>query len=200
MPRQCRNVPCIPLATTMAEASGSTVFAARRENTAATPAGAIVGTITIGHHIILFPKLAPSCSVKISAAVITAPAAASPAMPRSKRPVRMFSTHPRRQLRGAGFCCSASPVPSAGQELLRLLPDTGLQHSPGVLVTADERFGRVGICCLVAWGGIGGTSGSVCTSSTVGRSAASAFSHAGPISSAWWISIAWSPRLAANPA
>ena len=50
----------MPLATIAALASGRTVRAARRENTAATPAGIAVGTTTIGHHIILLPKLAPS--------------------------------------------------------------------------------------------------------------------------------------------
>ena len=40
--------------------SGSTVRAARAENTAAIPAGIAVGTTTTGHHIILLPKLAPS--------------------------------------------------------------------------------------------------------------------------------------------
>lgn len=73
----------------MPAATGRTVFAALVLHTAAMPAGAIDGTITIGHHIILLPKLALSCSVKISAAVINAPTAASPARLRSKRPVRM---------------------------------------------------------------------------------------------------------------
>ena len=96
----------MPLATTTAEASGRTVLAARRLNTAATPAGAMVGMITTGHHIILLPKLAPSCSVKISAAVTSAPAAASPARLRSKRPVRMSVTPvaaERPRVRSADF-------------------------------------------------------------------------------------------------
>jgi len=51
------------LAITSSDATGSTVLAARRLNTAATPAGRRVGTIKIGHHIILLPKLALSCEV-----------------------------------------------------------------------------------------------------------------------------------------
>ncbi len=47
----------------MADAIGSTVLAARRENTAAIPAGTRVGMMTIGHHIIRLPKLAESCEV-----------------------------------------------------------------------------------------------------------------------------------------
>ena len=58
----------MPLATTTADAKGRMVLAARRLTTAATPAGAMDGMITTGHHIILLPKLAPSCSLKISAA------------------------------------------------------------------------------------------------------------------------------------
>ena len=46
---------------TLRVVSGSTVFAARRLKTAAMPAGIAVGTTTTGHHIILLPKLAPSC-------------------------------------------------------------------------------------------------------------------------------------------
>ena len=53
-------MPCTPLITIAALANGSTVRAARAENTAATPAGTAAGTMTTGHHIILFPKLAPS--------------------------------------------------------------------------------------------------------------------------------------------
>jgi len=37
------------------------VCAARRENTAAMPAGIAAGTIAIGYHIIRLPKRAPSC-------------------------------------------------------------------------------------------------------------------------------------------
>src|SRR3954452_23611499 len=37
-------------------ASGSTVLAARREKTAATPAGMAAGTTATGHHIIRFPE------------------------------------------------------------------------------------------------------------------------------------------------
>ena len=48
---------------TRSDATGNTVLAARRLNTAAIPAGKSVGTITIGHHIILLPKLALSCDV-----------------------------------------------------------------------------------------------------------------------------------------
>ena len=82
---------------TRSDASGSTVLAARRLNTAAIPAGRMVGTTTIGHHIILLPKLALSCEVKISPVVTIAPAAARPASVRSNRPVRTS--------------CSARPPP-----------------------------------------------------------------------------------------
>src|SRR5579875_2567196 len=90
---------------------GSTVWAARRLKTAATPAGAMVGTMTTGHHIILLPKLAPSCSVKISAAVMTAPAAARAARERSKRPVLMSAT--ARSARPAA-AISAHPLHGRG--------------------------------------------------------------------------------------
>jgi hypothetical protein len=45
-----------------ADTNGSTVFAARCEATDKMPAGTAVG-ITTGHHIILLPKLAASCSM-----------------------------------------------------------------------------------------------------------------------------------------
>ena len=60
IPRQCKYVPCTPLSTIAALLTGSTVLAARREKNPAAPAGIAVGTTTIGHHIILLPKLAPS--------------------------------------------------------------------------------------------------------------------------------------------
>jgi hypothetical protein len=59
----------------------------------ATPAAAPIGPRATGSHIILFPKLALSCSKKISAAVIMAPAAVSAAKLRSKRPVSMLRTN-----------------------------------------------------------------------------------------------------------
>src|SRR5437016_7894235 len=71
-----------------AEANGSTVLAAFGDATAAIPAGIAVGTMTTGHHIILLPKLAPSCEKKISAAVMAAPPAVSADSDLSKRPVR----------------------------------------------------------------------------------------------------------------
>ena len=51
------------------------------------PAAAPTGPSATGIHIILFPKLALSCSKKISAAVTSAPAAVSADRLRSKRPV-----------------------------------------------------------------------------------------------------------------
>ena len=42
---------------TNADDTGNTVFAARREKTAATPAGMSVGITKMGHHIVRLPKL-----------------------------------------------------------------------------------------------------------------------------------------------
>src|ERR1700744_5066900 len=121
----------MPLATTTADASGRTVLAARRLNTAAKPAGAIDGMITTGHHIILLPKLAPSCSVKISAAVTNAPAAARPARLRSNRPVRMSVTArvpmPNGTLLADLDRFGTSVALGAGKELLGLLADAGFE-------------------------------------------------------------------------
>ena len=61
-------------------------------NTAAIPAGTAVGTITTGHYIILFPKLAPSWDRKPSAAVTAAPTAVAADSVRSNRLVRIVST------------------------------------------------------------------------------------------------------------
>src|SRR5512141_1801835 len=71
---------------------GRTVRAARAENTAAIPAGIAVGTTTIGHHIILLPKLAPSWDRYISPAVTAAPTAVTAERLRSNRPVRTSAT------------------------------------------------------------------------------------------------------------
>jgi len=49
------------LSTTIVDANGNTVFAARFEKTPAMPAGTTVGITTTGTHIILLPKLAESC-------------------------------------------------------------------------------------------------------------------------------------------
>src|SRR6476469_5073766 len=68
--------------------SSSTVRAARAEKIAAMPAGIAVGTTTIGHHIILLPKLALSWDRYISAAVTAAPNAVTADRDRSNRPVR----------------------------------------------------------------------------------------------------------------
>src|SRR6476661_1998292 len=111
--------------------SGNTVRAARAENTAATPAGTAAGTMTTGHHIILFPKLAPSWDRYTSAAVSAAPAAVSAAMPRSNRPVRTsFTARPA----SAATVRSSSPrfisfSFRAGQEFLRLLFHALLEHA-----------------------------------------------------------------------
>ena len=51
------------------------------------PAAAPTGPSATGSHIILLPKLALSCSKKISAAVTSAPAAVKADRLRSKRPV-----------------------------------------------------------------------------------------------------------------
>ena len=69
-----------------ADASGNAVFAARRLNTPATPAATPTGPSATGSHIIRLPKLARSCSIQISAAVTSAPAAVSPDRVRSNRP------------------------------------------------------------------------------------------------------------------
>src|SRR5690348_4197050 len=76
----------------VAEATGSAVFAIRWLKKPATPAAAPTGPSAIGTHIILLPKLALSCSKKISAAVTSAPAAVSADRLRSKRPVSMLRT------------------------------------------------------------------------------------------------------------
>src|SRR6478672_10646433 len=122
--------------------TGSTVRAARGENTAATPAGTAAGTITTGHHIILFPKLAPSWDRYTSAAVIAAPAAVSAAMPRSNRPVRTsFTARPAsaRTVRRRSSPRFISVSFRAGQEFLRLLFHALLEHAPRVLVAVDHR-------------------------------------------------------------
>ena len=67
-----------------AEATGSAVLAIRRLNTPAIPAAAPTGPSATGIHIILLPKLALSCSKKISAAVTSAPAAVRADRLRSK--------------------------------------------------------------------------------------------------------------------
>ena len=73
-----------------AEAIGRAVLAIRLLKKPATPAAAPMGPSVTGTHIILLPKLALSCSKKISAAVISAPAAVSADRLRSKRPVSML--------------------------------------------------------------------------------------------------------------
>src|SRR3954451_17276082 len=134
MPRQCRYVPCRPLATIAALASGTTVFAARSENTAAIPAGTAVGTTTTGHHITRLPKLAPSCDRKISPAVTAAPAAVRAERVRSKRPVRTS----RRAVRSRRGSDMSVAVLAAGQVLLHLLLDALLDEAGGVLVTVQH--------------------------------------------------------------
>ena len=155
----------MPLATTTAEARGRTVLAARRLNTAATPAGAMDGMITTGHHIILLPKLAPSCSVKISAAVTSAPAAARPARLRSNRPVRMSMTaRAAIAARGARLTSIVWPpqlplVPGRNSWAFWRIPVLRTPQafsSPPIKALAMSR-----ICARVACGGMGGTSGSV---------------------------------------
>src|SRR3954463_9428686 len=80
-------------------ASGSTVRAARREKTAAIPAGMAAGATITGHHIIPLPKLALSWGGEISPAACGGEGEAPRAVPappaaviadrvRSKRPVR----------------------------------------------------------------------------------------------------------------
>src|SRR3954471_13878424 len=138
MPRQCRYVPCRPLATIAALASGSTVFAARSENTAAIPAGTAVGTTTTGHHITRLPKLAPSCDRKISPAVTAAPAAVRAERVRSKRPVRTS----RRAVRSRRGSDMSVAVLAAGPGLLHLLLDALLDEAGGVLVTVQDRRRR----------------------------------------------------------
>ena len=85
-------MPCRPLATIAAEATGSAVLAIRRLQNPATPATAPTGPSATGTHIILLPKLALSCSKKISAAVTSAPAAVSADRLRSNRPVSTLRT------------------------------------------------------------------------------------------------------------
>src|SRR5438128_1462573 len=127
-----------------AEASGRTVLAARLEKTAAIPAGIAVGRIATGHHIILLPKLAESCSVYISAAVIAAPAAVSAARLCSNRPVR--TSRSARSSR-CGECAGGVEVSRrrisvaalrAGQVLLHLLLDALLDEPGGVLVAVQD--------------------------------------------------------------
>ena len=138
-----------------------------------------MGTTTIGHHIILLPKLALSCSVKISAVVIDGAGRGQP----GQGPLEPSGAHvvhrPGRQTRPRRCACESRITLTAslraGQELLHLLLDPGLDDPAGVLVAArawpwpPPSSGRRSAC-----GGMGGTLGSVCTSSTVGRSAASA--------------------------
>ncbi len=62
MPRACRYVPCTPLATIIAEATGSAVLAIVWLKNPARPAAAATGPSATGSHIILLPKLALSCS------------------------------------------------------------------------------------------------------------------------------------------
>src|SRR3954471_13654966 len=71
-----------------AEVIGRAVWAARGLTSPAIPAAAPTGPSATGSHIILFPKLALSCSKKISAAVMTAPA-----------PVRTDSVRPNSPCR-----------------------------------------------------------------------------------------------------
>jgi hypothetical protein len=85
-------VPCRPLATMIAEATGSAVLAILLLKKPATPAAAPAGPSATGSHIILLPKLALSCSKKISAAVTSAPAAVRADRPRSNRPVSTLRT------------------------------------------------------------------------------------------------------------
>ena len=80
------------MATIAAEAMGSAVLAIRRLQNPATPAAAPTGPSATGSHIILLPKLALSCSKKISAAVTSAPAAVRADRLRSKRPVSTLRT------------------------------------------------------------------------------------------------------------
>src|SRR5580698_2911987 len=82
----------MPLATMHADASGSAVLAIRRLKNPAMPAAAPTGPSPTGIHIILLPKLALSCSKKISAAVTSAPAAVRADKLRSKRPVSTLRT------------------------------------------------------------------------------------------------------------
>ena len=67
-----------------AEATGSAVLAIRLLKTPAMPAATPAGPSATGSHIIRLPKLALSCSKKISAAVTSAPAAVSADRLRSK--------------------------------------------------------------------------------------------------------------------
>src|SRR3954452_8172548 len=112
-------------------ASGSTVLAARRERTAATPAGMAAGTTATGHHIIRFPKLALSWDRQICPAVTAAPAAVSAESVRSNRPVR-------RSRRAASTSPMSVAVLGAGQVLLHLLLDALLDETGGVLVAVQH--------------------------------------------------------------
>ncbi len=85
-----------------AEATGSAVLAIRRLKKPATPAAAPTGPSATGSHIIRLPKLALSCSRKISAAVTRAPAAVSADRLRSKRPVSTLATIRSMPCTGSG--------------------------------------------------------------------------------------------------
>ena len=98
-------------------AIGNAVLAIRSLKNPATPAAAPIGPRATGTHIILLPKLALSCSKKISAAVTSAPAAVRAERLRSKCPVRTLRTIRSMPWTGApapGRLVSVFTVSSAG--------------------------------------------------------------------------------------
>src|SRR6478609_1842005 len=105
-----------------AEARGSAVLAIRRLKKPATPAAAPIGPSTTGSHIILLPKLALSCSKKISAAVTSAPTAVSADSARSKWPVSTLAIIRSRPDVRLGPARILRLLPSAGYRFRRLIP------------------------------------------------------------------------------
>src|ERR671935_1031536 len=160
MPRTCSQVPCRPLATTAAEASGRNVLARRLDATPATPAATAIGVSATGHHITLLPKLALSCSRKISAPVTSAAPADSPESARSNRPCSMFHTRWSMPCRaGTRRRPPASqPMPLTSRlelvdavaeqrrghgRLVRLAPQPRLREALRLLVSHLARHGRL---------------------------------------------------------
>src|SRR5690625_3291562 len=108
----------MPLATMAHEARGRAGFAIRALIAPAIPAATPTGPIATGAHIHRSPKLAASCSKKISAAVIAEPAAINADNDRSNRPVA--TSHSARLINPVGACSATvaplfapEPVPTA---------------------------------------------------------------------------------------
>ena len=85
-PRTCRYVPCMLFARTKTDASGKRRLGEPLAEDATDRRRASTGRERDRNHIIVFPKLARSCSRKISSPVTSAPTPVRPASDRSNRP------------------------------------------------------------------------------------------------------------------